>query len=93
MPTPRAGRRLEHTEGLTAQPDDELDVAVSVICGADVLARRHVRLASAPAPGAHWSAHPVPYRLGVHGGAVLVLTARDPLCLEAPREPVRLGAG
>ena len=48
MPTPRAGRRLEHTEGLTAQPDDELDVAVSVICGADVLARRHVRLASLP---------------------------------------------
>ena len=46
MPTPRADRLLERIEGLTAQRDDEPGLAVSVTRGADVIARRHVGLAS-----------------------------------------------
>jgi len=85
MPTTHADRLFERIEGLTAQRDDEPGVAVSVIRGAHVVARRHVGLASL--------AHRVPIgpRTRFHivsvsktflAAAVLVLAARGALRLE-----------
>jgi len=85
MPTTHAARLLERIDGLIAQRDDEPGVAVSVTCGGDVIARRHVGLASL--------AHRVPIgpRTRFHivsvsktflAAAVLVLAARGALRLD-----------
>ena len=85
MPTPRADRLLERIEGLTAQRDDEPGVAVSVIRGADVVARRHVGLASLPhrVPiGPRTRFHIVSVSKTFMAAAVLVLAARGALRLD-----------
>ena len=85
MPTPRADRLLERIEGLTAQPDDEPGVAVSVTRGADVVARRHVGLASLAhrVPiGPRTRFHIVSVSKTFMAAAVLVLAARGALGLD-----------
>ena len=85
MPTLRADRLLERIEGLTAQRDDEPGVAVSVIRGADVIARRHVGLASLShrVPiGPRTRFHIVSVSKTFMAAAVLVLAARGALRLD-----------
>ena len=85
MPTPRADRLLERIEGLTAQRDGEPGVAVSVTRGADVVARRHVGLASLAhrVPiGARTRFHIVSVSKTFMAAAVLVLAARGALRLD-----------
>jgi CubicO group peptidase (beta-lactamase class C family) len=85
MPTTHADRLLERIEGLTAQRDDEPGVAVSVIRGAHVIARRHVGLASLAhrVPiGPRTRFHIVSVSKTFMAAAVLVLAARGALRLE-----------
>src|SRR5882672_9482040 len=85
MPTLRTDRLLERIEGLTAQRDDEPGVAVSVIRGDDVVARRQVGLASLPhrVPiGPRTRFHIVSVSKTFMAAAVLVLAARGALRLD-----------
>jgi D-aminopeptidase len=85
MPTLNAVRLLERLEGLTAQRDDEPGVAVSVIRGAHVIARRHVGLASLPhrVPiGPRTRFHIVSVSKTFMAAAVLMLAARGALALD-----------
>ena len=85
MPTPRTDRLLERIEGLTAPRDDEPGLAVSVTRGADVVARRHVGLASLPhrVPiGPRTRFHIVSVSKTFMAAAVLVLAARGALRLD-----------
>ncbi len=85
MPTLRADRLLERIEGLTAQRDDEPGVAVSVTRGADVIAARHVGLASLPhrVPiGPRTRFHIVSVSKTFMAAAVLVLAGRGALRLD-----------
>ena len=85
MPTLRDDRLLERIKGLTAQPDDEPGVAVSVIRGADVIAQRYVGLASLTHPmpiGPRTRFHIVSVSKTFMAAAVLVLAARGALRLD-----------
>ena len=85
MSTLRTDRLLERIEGLTAQRDDEPGLAVSVIRGVDVIARRHVGLASLAhrVPiGPRTRFHIVSVSKTFMAAAVLVLAARGALRLD-----------
>jgi CubicO group peptidase (beta-lactamase class C family) len=85
MPTPHADRLLEVIVSLTAQRADEPGVAVSVIRGAAVVARRHVGLASLPhgVPiGPRTRFHIVSVSKTFTAAAVLALAARGALRLD-----------